>query len=214
MELWLVRHGETEWSLDGRHTSVTDIPLTEHGRERARELREYLGGRKFASVLVSPMQRARETCAIAGYGDVAQVDDDLMEWNYGESEGKTTAEMRAKYGPTWSVWANPIVGGESVDEVGVRADRVIARAVAAAQSGEAGPSATPQDDKSRATEDEGTKSVALFAHAHILRILAARWVGLPAMDGKMFALGTGSVSVLGFERETRVVERWNRSFEE
>ena len=193
MELWLIRHGETEWSLDGRHTSVTDIPLTEHGRERARELREYLGGRKFASVLVSPMQRARETCAIAGYGDVAQVDDDLMEWNYGESEGKTTAEMRAKYGPTWSVWANPIVGGESVDEVGVRADRVIARAMAA--SGEDG-------------------QVALFAHAHILRILAARWVGLPAVDGAKFALGTGSVSVLGFERETRVVERWNRSFEE
>jgi probable phosphoglycerate mutase len=215
MELWLVRHGETEWSLDGRHTSVTDIPLTEHGRERARELKEYLGGRKFAAVLVSPMQRARETCAIAGYGDVAVVDDDLMEWNYGESEGKTTADMRAKYGPAWSVWANALVGGESVEHVGLRADRVIARAMAAAveptsQNRDVGhpavPSAAPQDDKQRA--------VALFAHAHILRILAARWVGLPAVDGKMFALGTGSVSVLGFERETRVVERWNRSFEE
>jgi probable phosphoglycerate mutase len=193
MELWLVRHGETQWSADGRHTSVTDIPLTEHGRERARELREFLKGRRFAAVFVSPMERARETCAIAGYGDVAVVDRNLMEWNYGESEGKTTAEMRARYGPSWSVWTNEIVGGESVEAVGARADKMIARAVAAA--GEDG-------------------QVALFAHAHILRILTARWIGLPAVDGAKFALGTGSVSVLGFERETRVVSRWNRSFEE
>jgi probable phosphoglycerate mutase len=193
MELWLVRHGETQWSADGRHTSVTDIPLTEHGRERARELREFLKGRRFAAVFVSPMERARETCAIAGYGDVAVVDRNLMEWNYGESEGKTTAEMRARYGPSWSVWTNEIVGGESVEAVGARADKMIARAVAAA--GEDG-------------------QVALFAHAHILRILAVRWIGLPAVDGAKFALGTGSVSVLGFERETRVVSRWNRSFEE
>lgn len=198
VELWLVRHGETEWSMDGRHTSTTDIPLTERGRERARELRDYLAGRKFAAVFVSPMQRARETCEIAGYGDVAQVDKNLMEWNYGESEGKTTAEMRAKYGPTWSVWANEIVGGESVDEVGERADKVIVRSLDAAQK--AGVS--------------GPQAVALFAHAHVLRILAARWLGLPAVDGKMFALGTGSVSVLGFEREQRVITRWNRSFEE
>jgi probable phosphoglycerate mutase len=193
MELWLVRHGETQWSADGRHTSVTDIPLTEHGRERARELREFLKGRRFAAVFVSPMERARETCAIAGYGDVAVVDRNLMEWNYGESEGKTTAEMRARYGPSWSVWTNEIVGGESVEEVGARADKVIAQAVSSA--GEDG-------------------QVALFAHAHILRILTARWIGLPAVDGAKFALGTGSVSVLGFERETRVVSRWNRSFEE
>ncbi|MES2392676.1 MAG: histidine phosphatase family protein [Acidobacteriota bacterium] len=192
VELWLVRHGETEWSLDGRHTSYTDIELTEHGRERAKELRDYLGGRKFAAVLVSPRQRARETCAIAGYGDVAEVDDDLQEWNYGESEGKTTATMRKKYGPEWSVWTNEIVGGESVEAVGVRADRVIARAVAAAPDG---------------------GQVALFAHAHILRILAARWLGLPAVDGKLFALGTGSLSVLGHERETRMVVKWNRGFE-
>jgi probable phosphoglycerate mutase len=198
VELWLVRHGETEWSLDGRHTSVTDIPLTERGRERARELRDYLAGRKFAAVFVSPMQRARETCAIAGYGDVAQVEPNLMEWNYGESEGKTTAEMRAKYGPDWSVWTNPIVGGESVEQVGERADKVIARSVAAANDANAG----------------GSQAVALFAHAHVLRILAARWIGLPAVDGKMFALGTGSLSVLGFEREQRVISRWNRSFEE
>ncbi len=199
IEIWLVRHGETEWSLDGRHTSITDIPLTDRGRERARELRDYLAGRKFAAVFVSPMRRAKETCDIAGYGNAAIVEKNLMEWNYGESEGKTTAEMRAKYGPEWSVWSNQIVGGESVDQVGERADKVIERALGAVAIG-------PNADDSY--------EVALFAHAHILRILAARWIGLPAVDGKMFALGTGSVSVLGFEREQRVISRWNRSFEE
>jgi broad specificity phosphatase PhoE len=193
VEIWLVRHGETEWSLSGAHTSTTDISLTEHGRQRAVELKEYLAGKKFAAVFTSPMQRAKETCAIAGYGDVAQVEPGLMEWNYGESEGKTTKEMRAKYGPAWSVWTNEIVGGEAVEHVGERADGVIARALAAAG----------QDGQ-----------VALFAHAHILRILAARWIGLPAVGGRFFALGTGSVSVLGFEREIRVISKWNRGFEE
>jgi probable phosphoglycerate mutase len=193
VELWLIRHGETEWSLSGQHTSTSDIALTEHGRQRAVELKEYLNGRKFAAVFTSPMSRAKETCAIAGYGDVAQVEENLMEWNYGESEGKTTKQMREKYGPTWSVWTDPIVGGESVEHVGERADKVIARALAAA--GDAG-------------------QVALFAHAHVLRILAARWIGLAATGGKLFGLGTGSVSVLGFERETRVISKWNRGFEE
>jgi broad specificity phosphatase PhoE len=187
-ELWLVRHGETEWSLDGRHTSWTDIPLTERGRERAKWLRKALAGKKFAAVFVSPRQRARETCEIAGYGDAAIIEDDLQEWNYGESEGKTTRQMREKYGPQWSVWADPIIGGESVEQVGERADKVIAKSLAAVPSGGA---------------------VALFAHAHILRILAARWISLPAVGGKSFALGTGSVSVLGFERETRVISKWN-----
>jgi probable phosphoglycerate mutase len=199
VELWLVRHGETEWSLDGRHTSVTDIPLTERGRERARELRDYLAGKKFAAVFVSPMQRAKETCEIARYGDVAIVDPNLMEWNYGESEGKTTPEMRTKYGPDWTVWTDKLVGGESVEQVGDRADKVIERALASVAVG-------PNAGESSA--------VALFAHAHILRILGARWIGLPAVDGKMFALGTGSLSVLGFEREQRVISRWNRSFED
>lgn len=199
VELWLVRHGETEWSADGRHTSTTDIPLTDHGRERARELKEYLAGKNFAAVFVSPMQRARQTCEIAGYADVAITDQNLMEWNYGESEGKTTAEMREKYGRDWSVWTNEIVGGESVEQVGARADKVIARALAAVAIG-------PGAGKST--------QVALFAHAHILRILAVRWIGLPAVNGAKFALGTGSLSVLGFERETRVISRWNRSFEE
>jgi broad specificity phosphatase PhoE len=196
VEIWLVRHGETEWSLSGAHTSTTDIPLTEHGRQRAVELKEYLAGKKFAAVFTSPMQRARETCAIAGYGDVAVVEPGLMEWNYGESEGKTTKEMREKYGPEWSVWSSPIVGGEAVEHVGERADGVIAKALAAVGEGSA------------------SKAVALFAHAHILRILAARWIGLPAVGGGLFGLGTGSVSVLGFERETRVVSKWNRGFEE
>ena len=190
-ELWLVRHGETEWSLSGKHTSRTDIPLTEHGRQRAVELRDYLAGRKFDLVLESPMVRARETCAIAGYGDVAVVDKGLREWDYGVYEGRTTAEIAAEI-PGWSVWKNEIVGGETVEHVGERADGVIARAL----------------------ETNGeTHRVALFAHAHILRILAARWIGLEAVGGELFALGTGSVSVLGWERETRVIQNWNRGFE-
>lgn len=193
VELWLIRHGETEWSLSGAHTSVTDISLTEHGRKRAEELRDFLHGESFAEVLVSPRQRAQETARIAGFGEKMQVDDNLAEWNYGESEGKTTQQMRAQYNdPEWSVWTRPIVGGEPVEHVGERADKVIARALAAAA-------------------DSG--KVALFAHAHILRILAARWIGLPAAGGRLFALGTGAVSVLGFERETRVIAHWNRGFE-
>ena len=115
-ELWLVRHGETEWSLSGAHTSRTDIPLTEHGRKRAEELRDHLKGTKFDAVFVSPMQRARETCAIAGFGDVAMVDDGLKEWDYGIYEGKTTREIQAQI-PGWSVWKNEIVGGETVEHV-------------------------------------------------------------------------------------------------
>ena len=191
-ELWLVRHGETEWSLDGRHTSFTDIPLTEHGRQRAAELREYMKDQQFAAVYCSPRQRAQETCRLAGFGDTMQTVDDLQEWNYGEAEGKSTKLMRELHGPAWNVWTNHLAGGETVDAVGTRADHVIDRALAAVPQGGA---------------------VALFAHAHILRILAARWIGRPAVDGRLFALGTGSVSVLGFERETRVIAHWNRGFE-
>jgi broad specificity phosphatase PhoE len=190
-ELWLVRHGETEWSLSGAHTSRTDIPLTDHGRKRAEELRDYLQGTKFQAVFVSPMQRARETCAIAGFGDVAKVNDGLKEWDYGIYEGKTTKEIQAQI-PGWSVWKNEIVDGETVQHVGERADGVIAQALEAAPDG---------------------GKVALFAHAHILRILAARWIGLAADGGSLLALGTGSVSVLGWERETRVIASWNRGFE-
>jgi broad specificity phosphatase PhoE len=190
-ELWLVRHGETEWSLSGAHTSRTDIPLTDHGRKRAEELRDYLKGTKFDAVFESPMQRARETCAIAGFGDQAVVEKGLMEWDYGVYEGKTTKDIQAEI-PGWSVWKNEIVGGETAEHVGGRADGVIARALAAAPDG---------------------GKVALFAHAHILRILAARWIGLLATGGSLLALGTGSVSRLGWERETRVIESWNREFE-
>jgi probable phosphoglycerate mutase len=147
-----------------------------------------MSGTKFAAVLVSPRQRARETCEIAGYGDVAIIDSDLQEWNYGESEGKTTKQMRETYGPQWSVWTSPILGGETVEHVGERADAVIMKSMEAIPSGGA---------------------VALFAHAHILRILAARWIGLPAVGGEHFALGTGSVNILGFERESRVISKWN-----
>jgi broad specificity phosphatase PhoE len=199
-ELWLVRHGETAWSASGQHTSRTDIPLTEHGRKRAEELRDYLKGTKFDAVFVSPMQRARETCAIAGFGDVAKIDEGLREWDYGIYEGKTTKEIQAQI-PGWSVWKNEIVGGETVEHVGERADRVTLQALTADMPVPWKVS-TPSSGK-----------VALFAHAHILRILAARWIGLAATGGALLALGTGSVSVLGWERETRVIQSWNRGFE-
>jgi len=193
-ELWLIRHGETEWSLSGAHTSRTDISLTDHGRARAVELKAFLKGKTFAAVFTSPMQRARETCRIAGYGDVAVVDEGLREWDYGIFEGKTTKEIRVESGnPAWSVWIDPITDGETVEHVGERADGVIGRSLAAAGDG---------------------GQVALFAHAHILRTLAARWIGLPAKGGSLLALGTGSLSVLGFERETHVIKSWNREFEE
>jgi len=192
----LIRHGETEWSAENRHTSRTDLPLTALGRERAVELGKFLAGTKFQAVLRSPMLRAKETCEIAGYGNVAVVDEGLREWDYGVYEGRTTQEIQAEI-PGWSVWKDPIIGGESVEQVGARADGVIARALS---------SAAPETDQ--------VTRVALFAHAHILRILAARWVGLQPRDGSLLVLGTGSVSVLGWERETRVIQRWNRGFEE
>ncbi len=193
-ELWLMRHGETEWSLSGAHTSRTDIPLTDKGRERARKLGEYLKGTAFAKVLVSPMQRARQTCEIAGFGAQAQVEQGLLEWDYGEAEGKTTHDMREKYkDPEWNVWTRALVGGEPVEHVGERADGVIARALEGA----------PNDGK-----------VALFAHAHILRILVALLIFVYATWVMYFFLFLGSVSVLGWERETRVVSHWNRDFDD
>jgi broad specificity phosphatase PhoE len=194
VDLWLMRHGETQWSAEGKHTSRTDLPLTERGRERAVVLGKFLAGTKFAAVFESPMKRAKETCELAGFGNVAVVDDGLKEWDYGVYEGRTTSDIQAEI-PGWSVWKDPIIGGETVEQVGARADGVIARALASA-----GP------------ETDAVVNVALFAHAHILRILAARWVGLEPRDGALLALGTGSVSVLGWERETRVILRWNREF--
>ena len=186
-ELWLVRHGETEWSLSGAHTGRTDIPLTAAGRERAAGVGRYLAGRKFAGVLVSPLRRARETCRLAGYEN-ALIDSDLSEWNYGDYEGRTTAQIQAER-PGWSLWNDGVPNGETAAQVAARADGVIGHALAVAGEGD----------------------VALFAHGHILRVLAARWLDLPPEDGCLFALGTAAVSTLGYERETRVITRWNLS---
>jgi broad specificity phosphatase PhoE len=188
-ELWLIRHGETEWSLSGAHTSRTDIPLTAKGVERAAEIRRYLEGREFSQVLTSPRQRAKETCRIAGYLDVAQTDENLCEWDYGDYEGRTTADIR-KEKPGWSIWESTPPGGERLDQVAARAKAIVDRSLAAGGH------------------------VALFSHAHFLRILAATWIGLEPQAGSLLALGTGSISRLGFERETRVVLAWNRSFED
>jgi broad specificity phosphatase PhoE len=186
-EVWLVRHGETEWSLDGRHTGRTDIALTAAGRQQAAALGRHLARHAFALVLTSPLGRARETCRLAGYGDVAEVTDDLREWNYGIYEGRKTADIR-KEQPGWTIWTTTVTEGESVEEVGARARRLIDRAAA-----------VPGD-------------VALFAHAHILRILAACWIGLPPTGGQLLALSTAAISVLGYERETRVVRVWNQDW--
>jgi broad specificity phosphatase PhoE len=188
-EIWLIRHGETEWSRSGAHTGRTDIPLTAEGRERAAAIGRYLAGRRFALVLVSPLERARETCRLAGYGDIAQVEPNLREWDYGDYEGRTTAEIR-KAVPGWSLWKDGVPNGETVQQVAARAEAVIARALAA----------------------DG--DVALFAHGHVLRILAARWIGLPPDAGRLLALDTASVSRLGYERETQVITRWNLSVSE
>jgi broad specificity phosphatase PhoE len=180
--LVLIRHGETEWSASGKHTSATDVPLLDVGRRHADRLRDRLAGREFALVLSSPRSRARETANLAGMA--VEVDDDLVEFDYGAYEGLTTPEIREQR-PGWSVWSDGAPGGETVEQVGVRADRVISRALAAGGD------------------------VALFAHGHLLRVLTARWIGLPATYGGHLALDTGSVSELGFERERRVIWLWN-----
>ena len=183
-EIWLIRHGETEWSLSGQHTGRTDLPLTAAGERHAAEIGRYLAGRSFALVLTSPLQRARETCKLAGYGDVAQLEPDLQEWDYGAYEGRTSAQIQESV-PDWTIWTSPVPQGETIQQVAARATRVIERA-------------------SKAGGD-----VALFAHGHLLRILTACWLGLPPGDGKLFALGTASISALGYERDTRVIARWN-----
>lgn len=185
-ELVLVRHGETEWSAAGRHTSRTDLPLTERGRERAKALRPKLAGREFGLVLCSPLRRARETCELAGFGQVAVVFDQLHEWDYGEYEGLTTPQIRAER-PDWNLWRDGCPGGESPQQVGMRADEVIARA--------------------RSADGDAL----LFAHGHILRVIAARWIEMPPAAGARFALAPASLSTLGFERETRVLQEWNRT---
>ena len=180
----LVRHGETEWSRTGKHTGRTDVELTEQGREQARALGDALRGRAFALVLTSPLARALETCRIAGFGDAALLRDELMEWDYGEYEGRTTPEIREER-PGWTLWRDGVPGGETAAEVGERVDRVIAEL--------------------RSVEGEA----ALFAHGHVLRVLTARWLGLEPEAGRLFALDTATVSSVGYERETAVIRTWN-----
>lgn len=180
----LARHGETEWSKSGKHTSYSDIALTENGRERAKSLVAEMAKWDFSLVLSSPLVRALETCRIAGLGERAELDSDLVEWNYGAYEGITTREIRETV-PGWTVFSHPCPGGETAEQVSERVDRVIARA--------------------RAIDGD----VALFAHGHVLRVLTARWLELDARMGKHFVLATGTVSVLGWERDTPALELWN-----
>jgi broad specificity phosphatase PhoE len=184
MEVVLARHGETEWSLSGRHTGRTDIPLTEAGKRQAGLLRPRLEGQRFAAVYTSPLARAYETCRLAGLDDGAQVRDELLEWDYGEYEGITTQEIRARR-PDWQLWRDGCPGGEDARQVGIRADRLIGEL--RGLGGDA----------------------ALFAHGHVLRVIAARWLGLPPQDGRLFALSTASISVLGYEHDVAVIQLWN-----
>jgi probable phosphoglycerate mutase len=180
-----MRHGETEWSLTGQHTGTTDLPLTENGRRLAERMRPLLAGTSFALVLCSPMRRARETCELAGLGDKAVIDRNLLEWNYGEYEGLTPEQIR-KVAPGWLIFRDGCPGGETPQQVGARVDRVIAR--------------------SRAVDGD----IALFAHGHVLRVLGARWIGLPAGGGQHFQLDTGTLCVLGYYCEMPAVRVWNR----
>jgi broad specificity phosphatase PhoE len=184
-ELWVVRHGPTEWSESGRHTSVTDLPLTPEGEDVARRLRDRLAEElpDPALVLTSPRQRARRTAELAGFDD-PEVDDDLVEWAYGEVEGITTAEFRETV-PGWTVWTHETPGGETAAQVGTRLDRVVERVRAAG-----GPAL-------------------VFGHGHALRVLTARWLGLAPTEGRRFVLGTATISVLGWERDTPAVRQWN-----
>lgn len=183
-QLWLVRHGETEWSASGRHTSHTDVALTERGRGRAADLRTRLAGIDFGLVLTSPLGRARETCALAGFGERAEIVDDLREWDYGSGEGLTTAQIR-ETSPGWEIWTRALPGGEPAAEVGARADRVITRA-----------------------RSEVGRTLA-FSHGHLSRVIGARWIGLQVADGARLGLDTAAVSVLAWEREQAVLLRWN-----
>ena len=182
----LVRHGETEWSKDGRHTGTTDIPLTEHGRDEARQLRPVLHRWPFALVLSSPLQRALDTCRLAGYGDQAQLRKELAEWDYGRYDGKTSKEIAAER-PDWSLWRDGGPGGETAADVARRVDRVIAEV--------------------RRVDGNAL----LFAHGHVLRVLAARWLGQPPEAGRYYALETAAVSVLGYEHGDSVIRHWNQS---
>jgi len=183
--VWLARHGETEWSRDLRHTGRTDIPLTPRGKEEARHLRVPLSRIGFDRVLCSPLGRARETCELAVLSDCAELHDDLLEWDYGDYEGITSVQIRADR-PGWVLWRDGCPGGESPGQIGSRADAVVAKLL-----------------------ESGAATIAVFAHGHILRVLAARWLGLEPSEGRLLGLGTGTLSRLGWEHHNRVIESWN-----
>lgn len=182
--VYLIRHGETEWSLSGQHTGVTDIPLTENGRAVARRLRPVLANESFALVLTSPRRRARETSELAGLGARAAIDPDLVEWNYGEYEGLTLEQIHEKR-PGWMIFRDGCPGGETPAQIGARVDRLL----------------------SRVRDVAG--DVALFAHGHVLRVLVARWIGLPPGAGQHFLLDTATLNVLGFYGDSPAVRIWN-----
>jgi broad specificity phosphatase PhoE len=184
VELWVVRHGETEWSRDLKHTSTTDVPLTPEGERQAEAVRSLLAGHEFARVASSPLRRALDTAKLAGFGNGVEVTDDLIEFRYGDYEGRTTKEIRAER-PGWNLWTDGCPGGETPDQVGERVDRFLG------------------------TIDESDGDVLAFAHNHVLRVLTARYLGLPANDGGLLFLDTCGVGVLGHERERRVIRRWN-----
>ena len=182
--IWLLRHGDTEWTGTGQHTSRTDVPLTDKGRKQAGALGRALEGHDFVLVLSSPLSRALDTCRLAGFADRAELSDALLEWDYGEYEGETTAQIR-ELRPGWNLWRNGCPGGEAAADVGVRVDPLVSELKAC----------------------EG--DVVVFAHGHLLRVLAARWAELPPEAGARFWLATATISVLGFERETAGFRRWN-----
>ncbi|MEQ4207833.1 histidine phosphatase family protein [Actinopolymorpha sp. B17G11] len=184
-DLWVARHGETEWSRTRKHTSVTDLPLTAEGERAARELRTRLAGTSFDLVLTSPLLRARDTARLAGFGDRAEVDADAHEWRYGEYEGLTTAQIQ-RDSPGWTIWTHPVPGGEKALEVAERVDRIIDR-----------------------VRTEAGERALLFAHGHLLRVLGARWIGQSAEAGAHLVLDTTTVSVLGWERDTPAILSWN-----
>ena len=185
-QLWLLRHGATEWALNGRHTGSTDLPLLPDGEAEARALKPILGQQQFAAVFSSPLQRARRTCELAGLGHEMQICNDIVEWNYGDYEGITTTTIRQTV-PNWTVWSHGCPGGEDAEQVEARCARAICTALDA----------------------PGPGDIALFAHGHILRALAGTWLGLGAAGGQLLPLATASVSILGWEREIRAIQRWN-----
>lgn len=182
--VFAVRHGETAWSVSGQHTGSTDIPLTDRGRDLATRLRPVLSGQSFGCALTSPLARARQTCALCGLGEIATIDSDLAEWRYGDYEGLTPAQIEQN-APGWLIFRDGCPGGESPDEVGVRADRLIARV--------------------RAVDGDAV----LFSHGHLLRVLAARWLGMPPRAGQHFLLDTGTLGVLSYYRSVPAIRTWN-----